>query len=272
MSKTSPFRTDDDKAYRWPPDPQPVEKTYDRVTSCLDGVPKPWLGPWTAKVISEYVATPGNWLRLGQYFDPAIATTSEAEMELQIQELREEGIRFLKKLTYGNMNRAASVGTDVHSICEELSYGRNPAIPPALAKHADAYKKFLNDWQPEFQFIEGTIFSDEHGYAGTFDWIAKIRGMTILGDNKTSKGGIKDITAMQMAAYRYSDFVGDPAGKSIPLPQIDECMALSITERGYELIPLQADEEIFEMFLAAKKMKQWADETSKDVLGEPLVP
>jgi hypothetical protein len=111
-----------------------------------------------------------------------------------------------------------------------------PVIPDAAMVAVESWK----DWAAEVNFTpicaERTIYCVTCGYAGTLDWIAKVRGVMTLGDLKTGKAVYPE-SYLQNIAYRHAAAKGglktdqglilrlpktldDPAFESAPVPEI----------------------------------------------------
>lgn len=108
------------------------------------------------------------------------------------------------------LKKAGSRGTDVHEVAEKLlTDGTLPNLPPgteadekfidALVKWYEAHK--VASW--EIVAVEARLFSTEHLFAGTTDFIAKRGDTYIVGDFKTSKA-IYDSHLIQTAAYAHA--------------------------------------------------------------------
>lgn len=81
-------------------------------------------------------------------------------------------------------------GSRIHLACELLALGQ--PIPFDLTEFEktsiDNWKKWLDDFQPEFKYLEVTGFGetreDHLGFGNTTDFIAKINNKTVIGDYK----------------------------------------------------------------------------------------
>src|SRR5574337_1930961 len=81
-------------------------------------------------------------------------------------------------------------------------------------------REWLDDEEPDILLSEKTVFSREHGYAGTLDLLARTRiggsrPVTVV-DVKTSKS-IYNETAYQLTGYARADFVGMDDGTELAL-------------------------------------------------------
>ena len=227
------------------------------VTSILSMLPKPFLQHWAAKMVAEH----------------AVDNVS-SYIGLVMHGQRQAAVDLLKAAPRRYTTERADIGTDVHDAFDQLSKGETlgrvtPEVEPYL-KHFD---QFVKDFQPNFLMTEETIFSDKHRYAGTFDWIAEIGGEVVVGDWKTTRQTYPEV-GLQLAAYRYADYVQRSDGAQVPLPKnISGGAVFHMSPDAYELIPMKCDEEIFEVFLALRNtVFEWDKDISKRVMGKPLAP
>ena len=146
-----------------------------------------------------------------------------------------------------------------------------PDPDPSIAGHAASFRAFLDEWMPEFEMTEATVYSRSESYAGTLDAIAVIPGLgRVLLDYKTSGSGVYPEAALQLAMYRHAEFVGLPDGSEAPMPQVDGCVVVWVRADGYDVIPVIADEQVFRSALYVREVMRWAEETSKGVIGQPM--
>jgi hypothetical protein len=75
-------------------------------------------------------------------------------------------------------DEAAAGGTVVHKALEEyITKGLLPVasqVPESKRRSIEGLAKFILDYRPEFIAAEVRTLSTEHGYAGTFDFLARI--------------------------------------------------------------------------------------------------
>jgi hypothetical protein len=207
------------RTYAWPPLP-PYEFEVLSVTAAINGgIAKPFLTNWAAKLVAETAVEDFDLVKLMLEKDDAAGA-----------------IAHLKGAPYRKRQAAADRGTLVHSAIESYVAGvkveeeqlreqfKEAAIPTKLWKSTlvmiTGLVDFLFDEEPEILWSESTVYSREHGYAGTADMIARMRvGGTVVPvvlDVKTSKR-IYDEAALQCCAYARADFVGLDDGTEKPL-------------------------------------------------------
>lgn len=218
------------------------------------GVPKPALINWAKKFTSEFA-----W------------DNFETFKTMHDSGDRDGCIDWLKNAAFRSRDKAADLGSIVHASAEAVALGK--PIPP-WPKHAqprmDGFKSFLEDCQPDFHNVEASVYNRSERYAGTLDAIATIAGRRYLLDTKTGKGVYPEV-ALQLAAYRFSEFLGGADGDEIPMPQVDACAVLHLPEHGgYELVNVRADIEVFRAFQYVREVFFWQNQTSKSVLLGPL--
>ena len=201
-------------------------------------------------------------------------------------------LRYLKDMAYARTAQAADIGTAVHAAIDAYHLGR-PMPPWALVirPRMARFEEFLRDARPTFELSEAVVYSDRYGYAGTLDSIFTLPVevvsrevcvavgwevpperdyVRLLGDYKSGQRGIWPEIALQLAAYRYSDVVGLPDGSEAPMPAVDGAVGISLTDQGYEVIPVRADEELWRTFLHLRSAFRFNEELSKAVLYPAL--
>lgn len=249
------------RTYAWPPLP-PHEFEVISVTSAKDAYPKPWLTGWAVKMTAECA-----W----DDFDILAAFKKKAERGDTKAEA--QALKMLKGARYSSSDQKANRGTVVHSALESYLAGRplsketveaqlkEARVPPGMWKSTAAMiaglMEFLHDEEPEVYWSESTVYSREHGYAGTPDLIARMRVggslVPVVIDVKTSKD-IYDDTVLQTCAYARADFVGLDDGTEAPLLEtggpIDYGVVVRPTAAGkYEKAVFVHTDEVFEIFL-----------------------
>lgn len=225
------------------------DKYVSVTTAISDGIAKPGLNRWFLKNMAEIAAR--NRKKLA-----AIRTIPQAK-------------EWLLNLYYEKKdNTAANLGSNVHSICEKKSLGLDPGvISDEALPFVLAYDAFVERWKPEYLESECTIFSRQHGYAGTADGIVRINGKIYIMDIKTGKTVYPE-AALQMAAYRYGDFIGRPNGIEDPIPAIQGAFVLHLRPEGYEVVPVDSGPDTFDTFLSALDIFRWQKIDGKHAMGD----
>jgi hypothetical protein len=249
---------DGPRTYAWPPLP-PHEFEVISVTSALGaGVAKPWLAGWAAKVTAE-----------------AAIEDHDIIGAMLAKGKEKEAIAHVKGARYANSGSKADRGTIVHGALESYLEGKPLAretveaqlkerrVPLNLWKSTAAMiaglMEFLNDEEPEVYWSESTVYSREHGYAGTPDVLCRMRVggslKPVVIDVKTSKA-IYDDTAAQLCAYSRADFVGLDDGTEAPLVPTGEPIEHGVVVRPtasgkYEKAVFTLTDDVYAYFLGA---------------------
>lgn len=223
------------------------------VTSVVGMLPKEFLQYWQAKMV---------------------ATAAVEELGTVVQmTLRDPqaAIDHLKGAARRNTAEAARIGTNAHDLFERLARGEDVGrVHPELEPFARHFREFLDTVQPEYLFMEETVWSDTHRYAGSFDAWAKVNGETVILDYKTTRSGIHAEVGLQLAAYRYADHILRPDGTRTPIPKTDGAAVLHVRPEGWNLTPVKADEDMFDMFLHLRAVFDYEKTGSKSVIGKPV--
>lgn len=222
------------------------------VTSIINMLPKPFLAPWNAKLVAQEAVADLELVRRMAVRDEAGA------------------VDYLKGAPRRYTSKRAAIGTAAHGIFEALALGQplgpvSPEIEPFVRQYAD----FLNVVQPEFLLCEETVWSDTHGYAGSFDAMAKVQGEGCVIDNKTSKDAHAE-TALQLSAYAHADFVLGADGSHQPVPEATHGLIVHVRPEKWAVYDVPIGEWVFEHFLSLIDVFKW-DVKSRKVLGKPTL-
>lgn len=244
------------RKYSWPPLP-PHQFTVTSVTSAIKhGLPKPYLVGWSAKATAE------------------AAIKDHDVIDLMLKKGDKKGaLQHIKGARYRNMNEKADRGNIVHSAIDAYLSGtpwttkqieermEEVDIPHYMRESTrgmiNGVMGFLFDSEPEIYFNEATLYSRQHGYAGTADiggklFVGKTRNNAII-DVKTSPR-IYDEVALQLVAYARADFVGHNDGTEGELIPGGGDIQYGIVIRPkadgtYERADFTLSDELFNMFL-----------------------
>lgn len=223
------------------------------VTSVVGKLPKEFLKFWAAKVVAETAVE-----NIGPLVGLAMRDPKGA-------------VDYLKRSPQRNTGEAANTGTEVHSLVERMARGEDIGrVHPDLEGFTRGYQEFLDRFQPEFLHLEETVWSETHGYAGSFDAIARIQGEVVILDNKTTRSGVHAEVALQMAAYANADYLLDQDGNQTPLPKITAAGVVWLRPDEWNLTPVAIDGDVFSIFQALLQVYRWDTDLSKAVLGRPI--
>ena len=231
-----------------------TNETVVGVTSVLNMLPKDFLKFWSAKLVAE-TAYDG--------FGKLAAFVTDAD--------RDGAVDWLKRAPQRSTGGAADVGSEVHDLVESLSRGNEvPPLHPDLAGYIEGYHSFVAAFEPEYLFLEETVWSETHGYAGSFDAIARIGDEVVLIDNKTTRSGVHAEVSLQLSAYQRADYILHPDGSKSDLPEIDAAAVLHLRPDDWGLYPVQTSDELFEVFLALMKVHNYEKNLRKAVVGRKM--
>ena len=243
------------------------QKVPGSTTVLSNGIPKPALVGWAAGAVGDFVVD-----RLQIKDGHVIA--DEVLDDLETIE-RERGYALppwrtdkkiargkvgyaIKGLPYRERDAAGNRGTEVHRLAEKLAAGEKVEVPEELVGHVDSYLRFRDEWEPYDEVTEFTCINRPMRYMGIADLEARLRRGEDLGrcfiDLKTNRSGPFGEVGLQIASYRFCPSRLDPDGVEEPMPTFDTALCLWIRADGYDLIPFQAGEPEYRMFLYAKEV------------------
>lgn len=238
------------------------------VTTILsDGLPKPALMNWSATATAAYAVDQWDML---------------AGLPLSERLKKIEGGRWAAR------DAAAAKGTAVHAMAERLVAGEKVTVPDNITGYVKACVDLLDDFAVRPVHVEAVVYSETRRHVGTCDLIAEFllpdmpeyehiprrdNGSSLaLVDWKTSKSGIFGDVALQLAAYRHSEFLIDAYEQVIPMPDVDFAAGIHLRpDGGYSLVPLTTDEAVYRGFLYVKQVAQLVNEL-RDLVWAPIVP
>lgn len=225
------------------------------VTTLLsDGIPKPALTAWGIRTVAEYAAD--NLDRLNDM----------APMG------REAIVAALRQSPYTDRDKAAKRGSEVHALAEALAHGHAVEVPEEIRGHVESCARFLDDWNVTPTAIEITVASRRWSYCGTVDLVGDIGGVRTIADYKTSRSGIFGETALQLAAYRHAEvWLDGEAERPVADLAIERALAVHLRADGYDVYPLDAGDETFQLFLHAAYVARRA-KAMKDLVASPIYP
>lgn len=204
------------------------------VTTILGVLDKPAIPRWAARSVAEYVAD-----------NPA-----------GVEELRRLGrssmVDALRGIPWGRRDQAADRGTTFHALAERIANGEEVDVPESQVPLVENALAFMEDYAIEPILTEAAVASREHHYAGTLDLIADSRVGRAIFDWKSGKA-IYPRFALQLAAYAFADFHG-LRGDEHPIPAVEAAYGVHIRADGYDLIPLRLNRDVFEEFLAVRRV------------------
>lgn len=222
------------------PSPEGPYTPRPSITNIIGAINEGFLPGYYAKLVAEYaVDNPGqiqdNIDKFGR--DTAVGTL---------------------KAVVNRPHPAAAVGDEVHNAIDSLLKGHEP-IPfstTTAQQMFDQFCWFMEQHQPEVIRSEYTVWSYEHGYAGTGDLMWYDQGKICIVDTKTGSS-VRPKVALQCAAIANADVILDPSGMEIPIDWESELYVLHVRPRAVKLHKIENKELAWETFLAAKKIFDW---------------
>lgn len=245
-------------------DPARPQITVPGVTSIIGMAPKPFLPYWYAKMAAE------------------LAVDSFAYLAEMAERDREGAVAFIKGAATRYTNERANIGSEAHDLFERMIRGYRPTrVKPDLEPYRRHFADFLDKVKPRLISAEDVVWSDAHEYAGSSDAILEVlldernqpdplgEPVTLIVDWKTSKD-LHNEVALQLSAYANADRLLDTDGSSHPMPEIHGGAALHITPDGWTFTPVQIGPEVFEAFVALRRVFDWDRDGQKNVLGKAI--
>lgn len=251
------------------------ERYWSVTTLIGSGVPKPALTYWSAKEVAAFAVANHRTLaamlggvRVKKVGDDMHVITDPDAVEATID--------YLKGAPWRERDRKADIGSAVHAAVEAtILKAPWPEPDDDTRGHLAQFARFVDEFAPVFELAEASVYNRTAKYAGTLDAIAVIpgRGRCLI-DFKTSASGVYPEAALQLAAYRYAEFIGLPDGTEAPMPEVDGCAVLWLPggddPAGYGFIPVVADDQVFRAFRHVMEVARFQEEISKGVIGQAL--
>jgi hypothetical protein len=265
--------------------PGTSDRRFCSVTTVIDSISKPGLLYWAAEQAALQAVDVAEFL---------VERIDKEGRDTVVKWLRDARFR-----TPEGQLSASDLGTAVHDACEKYALtGIKPAVSAEVRPFLDRFDEKVQIWQPKYEITEAAVYSPTHGYAGTLDAIATIKGQRLLLDYKSSRKSVDSdgrrsrpysTVALQLAAYRYADFMAtwpvrrfeqyrrryyllstEEAKLGAPMPQVDGALAIHITPEHCDAYPTQCDASVFDYFCHTVQLFRWIDGPAKSVLGKPL--
>lgn len=225
------------------------------VTTALNALPKDALPRWAARTVAEHVVD-------------NLRTVASMVAEGG----RKPTVDYLTGLPNQKRDTAAERGTDVHDLVFHLADGKPVEVPSDIEPYVRGALMYLDEWQPTTVLAETVVASYTHGFCGQFDTIQDVSGLGRVQVDWKTGNGVYGSHALQLAAYRFAEVYLDADGVEHPMIPVEDNYILHIQPDNYELIPVVADEEQFEVFLEVLAVYRHAVQSDKlkKLIGEPL--
>lgn len=175
-------------------------------------------------------------------------------------------------------SKGRSNGSVVHEAIEaEIRTGKALNLKnKTQQQYLDSFRRFCDDYQPEFVHIEVACFNRARKYAGRLDACIKTAewGLSFIDWKTTRPGrhghGIYPETALQLNAYSYCDLMVSDEGERFPLPLVDTLLGVNVRPSKYAVVPIERSEKIFNYFKACLKTSEWANGVGFHFLGRKV--
>lgn len=252
------------------------------------------------------MAAVDNYRKLGRYeIDTEAVEDFKTNGRVDLARLSDwnDAIDWLIKQQWEGLASAANRGSEIHKVAEQLNLGATFEYDEILEPYVAQYRRFLEDFQPEFLMAEAPIYNLSAGYAGTLDAIVEIDGQKVVMDIKTTAHGpnaknrkgkprsrppFADV-ALQLTLYRNAELVGlladrrelqyrryyvlDPESQHTePMPQTDGGVCLVISPEDYLVVPVDTSERIWLACRHMIEVARFQAVTSKSVFGPAIQP
>ncbi len=218
---------------------------YPGVTDILKVIDKSAaLMTWAARQTAEAA--------IKMYFDGSLGT--------MIGTVGEDGsVKALTSRANWTRDEAASLGSAVHNLADELVSGRPLSVETPLAHE---YAKGYADWWAasgwRLRLSEAVVVHPDVGYGGTFDLLAYDRdGRTVLADIKTGKAVYKE-AILQLTAYGMAPLVSPMGGDRVyPMPIPDRYAVIHVTKDGVREVCIDVGQAERMAFLDCVDLHRW---------------
>ncbi|KKL46413.1 hypothetical protein LCGC14_2345790, partial [marine sediment metagenome] len=221
------------------------KQRFESVTTITNVLDKPALIPWAEGMgIQAMYDVAKQWCA----DNPGILDSIESQLPMFM--VQSEGASRRKK------EDAADIGTETHGIIESILDGGKPDVPDVLTQVIESFKAFWSQANLEIIDAEVMVYSAEHRYAGTIDFVAsnKTTGQRWILDWKTSNGLYKE-TTLQLAAYghAYDEMHGGNSPWGVGLMAV----RLGKDYPAFETKQVTNPTEAFTGFRACQGIRQW---------------
>jgi hypothetical protein len=216
------------------------------------------------------------------------AVTNLGEIESTVKKFGEQVAVGMLKAVPNRTHPNGPIGDNAHAAIDAYTQGTElPPFDTVTAAHMyESYLGFAGLYKPSCLRSEFTVWSYEHGYAGTGDLLWNLPGLgTGVVDVKTGSR-IWPKVGMQTAALSRAEIVLERDGTERPMPKVEWQGVLHVRPRSAKLYVIQHTDENFDAFLACLQLfnwtrfhkdtvlknypdKQWPDKPAPKI-GEPL--
>jgi hypothetical protein len=228
-------------------------RSYPSVTTILGCIGKPALIQWAANQERTLVRDAAADL-----YQELVAAAQQLPRSSFLVTL--EGRCGKERAHRRELEKAGDIGTQAHALIEwhlrrqiGLPVGVEPNVTPEALWAFMAFQDWATSVNLQPLFVEQTVFSIQHEYAGTMDLLAKVNGVLTLVDFKTGKS-IYGEALLQNVAYQHGlcemQSAVPEAGLIVRLPKVQ-------TDPEFEVKDVPPVGDLMPTFLAVRKLWTW---------------
>lgn len=258
-TSTRPMR-DNDGYYHMPDG----RKLMSVTTVIEHGIPKPGLVHWAAIEVAKCAM---------DYLPRLLRARGE--------EARENVYQWLRRAAERRRDSAADLGTSIHDAVEASILGTPwPEPTDEQRPFLDAFARFCDRWQPDWEASEMVVANLEHGWAGKGDAWARLilpnlgpKPILIIIDWKSGKNIYPEV-ALQLSAYARAEVAWLRDGTMVTPPQPQHAAVVHLRPDkypktgGYRIRPVDISDATYAAFCNAQATAEgWVKGRSKTVIG-----
>jgi hypothetical protein len=262
IAGTSTRPTRDDDGYYHMPDGR---KLMSVTTVIENGVPKPGLVHWAAIEVAKCAM---------DYLPRLLRARGE--------EARENVYQWLRRAAERRRDSAADLGTSIHDAVEASILGTPwPEPTDEQRPFLEAFSRFCDRWQPDWEASEMVVANLEHGWAGKGDAWARLvlpdlgpKPILIIIDWKSGKNIYPEV-ALQLSAYARAEVGWLRDGTMVTPPQPQHAAVVHLRPDkypqtgGYRIRPVDITDATYTAFRNAQATAEdWVKGRSKTVIGK----
>jgi hypothetical protein len=284
---------------------EPGDRTLYSVTTIISVLDKPALIPWAVNETAE--RTVANLAtvqqRLDEGVDEAVAYVAglrwKTDGRLRDTELGTLAHQFFDQ--WAITGQRPEVVPELHPQHAQTGAVLHADDLFALRSMLDQFDRhWLQAFCPSYEATEVVVYHPDYEYAGQADGFVTVDGKRLILDYKTSrktwtragkKRGPYPEVGLQLAAYRHAThaavwrarrytnrsrryyLLNDAEREmALPVPEVDDGLALYVTPHSCDAYPVRCDREMHEAFLFCQEMARWQFNVANHVVGNPLVP
>lgn len=236
------------------------------VTTIIEhGVPKPGLVHWAAIEVA----------RCAMDYLPRL-------LRARGEEARETAYQWLRRAAERRRDSAADLGTSVHDAVEaSILDAPWPEPTDEQRPFLDAFARFCDHWQPDWEASEMVVANLTDGWAGKGDaWMRLVlpdlgpTPMLVVADWKSGKNIYPEV-ALQLSAYARAEVAWLRDGTSVEPPHPQHAIVVHLRPDkypqtgGYRVRPVDITDTTYAAFRHAQATAEgWVKDRSKTVLGK----